>query len=103
FVRLQADGDYHVALSDGSQTIRVELPFPACVDAASAFGCFIAHARAAIDGRLAPGSGTLLPNVTVTVAGVGYWDVNAGESGAAPNGIELHPVLAICFGRDCRF
>ena len=79
----------------------VEFPFPGCVDAASSVSCFIAQARAAIDQRLAPGARRIEPNLTVTVVGIGYWDEHSGEDGAAPNGIELHPVLAICFGRDC--
>ena len=32
---------------------------------------------------------------TVTVTGVGFFDVLHGQTGVAPNGIELHPVLAI--------
>jgi hypothetical protein len=24
-----------------------------------------------------------------------------GSASAAPNGIEIHPILAICFGQDC--
>jgi len=38
---------------------------------------------------------------TVTVTGVGFFDLLHGQSGAAPNGIELHAVLDICFGTDC--
>jgi hypothetical protein len=24
-----------------------------------------------------------------------------GQPGAAPNGVEIHPVLAVCFGKGC--
>jgi hypothetical protein len=31
----------------------------------------------------------------VRVTGVGFWDEIHGQTGVAPNGIELHPVLAL--------
>jgi hypothetical protein len=103
FVALQFDSDYHVAVTDGMNTMRVEVPFPPCVSATSQFGCFLSRVRGTVDRVLVPGMGPLRVNVTVTVAGVGFWDEHTNEDGAAPNGIELHPVLAICFGRDCTF
>ena len=30
----------------------------------------------------------------VTVTAVGFWDILQGQTGVAPNGIELHPVLS---------
>jgi hypothetical protein len=30
----------------------------------------------------------------VTINGVGFWDIIHGQTGVAPNGIELHPVLS---------
>jgi hypothetical protein len=33
-----------------------------------------------------------------SIVGVGFFDVIHGQRGVAPNGIELHPVLGICFG-----
>jgi hypothetical protein len=35
----------------------------------------------------------------VTITGVGFWDAKHGQTGVAPNGIELHPVLG--FAGDC--
>jgi hypothetical protein len=29
----------------------------------------------------------------VTIVGIGFWDEKHGQTGVAPNGIELHPVL----------
>ena len=34
-------------------------------------------------------------NGTATVTGVGFFDVIHGQTGVAPNGIELHPVLRL--------
>jgi hypothetical protein len=36
---------------------------------------------------------------SVTITGVGFWDEKHGQTGIAPNGIELHPVLN--FQGDC--
>jgi hypothetical protein len=33
----------------------------------------------------------------VDVRGLGFFDVLHGQSGAAPNGLELHPVIYIRF------
>ena len=38
---------------------------------------------------------------TVTLTGVGYFDPIHGQSGVAPNGIELHPVLSFA-SPDCK-
>ncbi|HEX4713356.1 MAG TPA: hypothetical protein VH164_00350, partial [Ktedonobacteraceae bacterium] len=37
-------------------------------------------------------------NVPVTVTGVGFFDFLHGQTGVAPNGIELHAVLDVQFG-----
>ncbi len=49
---------------------------------------------------------SLLALIVGTVIGVGLFDTYELTSctlpaGFAPNGIELHPVLAICFGQGC--
>lgn len=36
---------------------------------------------------------------SVTIVGVGFWDEKHGQTGVAPNGTELHPVLN--FTGDC--
>lgn len=36
----------------------------------------------------------------VTVTGVGFFDPIHGQTGVAPNGIELHPLLSIDFHPD---
>jgi len=35
---------------------------------------------------------------TLTVTGVGFFDFDHGQSGVAPNAVELHPVLALKIG-----
>jgi len=36
------------------------------------------------------------------VTGVGFFDFLHGQTGVAPNGIELHPLLDISFGASVR-
>ena len=76
--------DAVLLVSDGASSLTAALPAPACVRAASPFRSSIAVARAAL-----PGAGEV-----VTVDGVGFID---------PGGrVGLHPILAICAGRDCQ-
>jgi hypothetical protein len=91
-IKAETDSDTHFILSQNGTTMIAEVPYPGCVNNSSPFYCFITHARHASDS----GSTT-----TATVIGVGFFDVLHGQSGAPANGIELHPVLAMCFGQDC--
>lgn len=101
--REEADGDqdFHIVVSDGHQTMIVEVPDPSCVET-SAWKTRIASARQRVTQHLAPtGSWKTAPNEPVTIVGVGFFDKIHGQRGHAPNGIELHPVLDICWGAGC--
>jgi hypothetical protein len=37
------------------------------------------------------------PRRAIRVRGIGFFDYRNGQDGAAPNGIELHPVLGLGF------
>lgn len=92
--KLETDGDYHVVLSDEhGATMIVEIPSVEC-SAASPWAAAIATARAVMDTRR-PGKKLRHTSIPVVVTGVGFFDKIHGQSGVAPNGIELHPVLAI--------
>jgi hypothetical protein len=99
-IKLETDSDYHIVVSDGSHTMIVEVPYPTCANG-SAWSCFISRARSEVDGKLTVSSSPQYPAQTVTVRGVGFFDSVHGQTGVAPNGIELHPVLQICFGKGC--
>jgi hypothetical protein len=91
----ESDGDVHLVLQDGAHTMVAEVPNPMCVGASSPFAAAIAKARAAVDGH------TVSAGETISLTGVGFFDRPHGQTGDAPNSIELHPVLAICFGAGC--
>ena len=99
-IRLETDSDYHMVLSDGARTMIVEVPYPTCA-ASSTWECFISRARGTIDAKITVGTTPQYPALTVSVWGVGFFDFNHSQTGVAPNAIELHPVLQMCFGRGC--
>ncbi len=107
--KLESDGDYHLVLSDGARTLIAEIPDPdfcqgsawlaqitAARDAFNArFGDQVAGLKAAAVG-IAEGVPMISSvSVPVTVQGVGFFDRLHGQTGVAPNGIELHPVLSL--------
>ncbi len=111
FEHLENDSDYHLIASDSAgNSMIVEVPYPGCVGTNSCQSgtpwlCEITHARAAVDAKN-PGAKSYAKLGVGSVVGVGFFDTfelgNASPpAGMAPNGIELHPVLGICFGTGC--
>jgi len=96
----EIDGDIHLILADpGQQTITLiaEIPDPDCRGACSSgFAQAYAAARSALQVGLARPNPQDRP-LRVEVTGVGFFDRNHGQAGAAPNFVELHPVLALRF------
>lgn len=86
---VQADGDVHLVLGDPADRTRflvAEIPDSACA-VGSRYASDFAEARRTFVG--------MPVGVEVEVEGVAFWDDDHGQSGAAANGIELHPVLKI--------
>lgn len=115
----EADQDYHLVIhDDAGNSMIVEIPDPSILTAACRFLAEITAARQAFDAKFglqmkqlqaaaslmttspdqkpAP---LMITNVDtpVKVTGVGYFDPIHGQTGVAPNGLELHPVLSIEF------
>jgi hypothetical protein len=96
----ESDGDYHLVVEDAAGDHMIaEIADP--VRLAERWKAPGANVRHAFDARHAPDSTFQFPRETVTVTGIGFFDLLHGQTGAAPNGIEIHPVLGICWGRDC--
>jgi len=92
------DSDYHLVLMDEQgNTMVAEIPSPTCVGAASPFATEITSARTQFDAHFSATSSFQTANVPVRVTGVGFFDFFHHQHGAAPNVIELHPVLDIQF------
>ena len=96
--KIEADSDYHLVISDDrGNTMIVEIPSPSCVGSSSPFTQAIANVRATFDGKLKATSSFQHVNIPVKVIGVGFFDRIHGQTGVAPNGVELHPVLDLVF------
>jgi hypothetical protein len=83
-VRPEDDGDFHLVLSDGQRTMIAETPSSSC-DARATSALHSEMATARTKARLC---------ARARVTGVAFFDFNHGQTGVAPNAIELHPVLA---------
>jgi hypothetical protein len=95
----EADGDYHLVLAslrDPTITMIAEVPDPGCAGAcASGHAEVYARVRRKLMDRLDSPQTEARPLIRVT--GVGFFDFLHGQRGAAPNGLELHPVLDVEF------
>jgi len=96
--KLEDDVDYHIILQDANgATLITEIPCPCCVAGSSPFTAGVANARAKFDARLTATTFFQSVSIPVRVTGVGFFDFIHGQTGVAPNGIELHPLLDITF------
>lgn len=103
--KLEADSDFHLVLAEPAHhrlTLIAEIPSGACAGVCrSPAANLMRAARAAVVGALGRPShvyrrlGIARP---VHVVGVGFFDVLHGQTGVAPNGLELHPVVFLEFG-----
>lgn len=100
----ESDHDFHLVIADlnsPSHTMIVEPPDATCSDAcASNFGNYYTSVRAKLTNCFgqAPSGFTNLPaGVVADLTGVGFFDALHGQTGVAPNGVELHPLLSISF------
>ncbi|MGH7459667.1 MAG: hypothetical protein ACRERX_09355 [Pseudomonas sp.] len=95
----QSDGDYHVVLfglEDQRVSLIAEIPNPGCQSACkSGFAGRYAAARQSLLTGLQELARRGEETVVLEVTGVGFFDHNHGQSGAAPNFFELHPVLTL--------
>lgn len=98
--KAEDDGDFHIVLADLEKpdlTMIVEIPDPSCAGV-----CDSPHNAEIIRSRESFTQLFGLPpkrfqrttqTVIVTVTGVGFFDFKHRQTGLAPNGVELHPVI----------
>jgi hypothetical protein len=100
FVKKEADQDVHVVVrGESGATMIVEFPADACVGD-SVVRSRMAAARTALLALLPtwPAHRSVLrlrQPVRVKITGVAFLDDLHHQRGAAPNGVELHPILSI--------
>ena len=99
--KMETDSDYHLVLQDGTgNTMIGEIAYPGCASG-SRWLSQLNTSRSAFDAKYAVTTSFTTVNAIVTVTGVGFFDVLHGQTGVAPNGIELHSILSICWGTNC--
>lgn len=95
----EVDRDYHMIVADPRDTtitMIAEIPDPECGGAcASGFAARYRAARRKLLERINAAPAEAQPLVVIT--GVGFFDYLHFQRGAAPTGIELHPILDIEF------
>jgi hypothetical protein len=106
--KTETDNDYHIVISDmthPTETMIIEPPSTACSGACSSgYGALYQSARNAFVACLgSPPSSFTAPGKTVVVdvTGVPMFDLLHGQTGVAPNGIEIHPVISVAFVSGC--
>lgn len=102
--KIENDHDFHMVIADPnnpSNTMIVEPPDSSCSDACdSGFGPTFDGTRTKLTNCLGQPSTTFTNfsnTIVVDVTGVGFFDALHGQTGVAPNGIELHPLLDVSF------
>lgn len=91
----EADGDYHLVLSDSGKTIIAEIPNPLCSTINKKYSKQWSKCRAFIDSKISVTRKFKKCNIPVTITGLQFFDKIHSQNGVAPNGIEIHPVLSI--------
>jgi len=95
------DGDVHMVIADEhGHTMIIEAAPPFCCDEDSPWRKQIVAVRKIVDAEI-PMALLGFHRRTISIAGPGYYDFLHAQIGVAPNAIELHPILAICFGKGC--
>ncbi|HTA60940.1 MAG TPA: T9SS type A sorting domain-containing protein [Bacteroidia bacterium] len=96
--KAETDNDYHLVLSDGTHTLIGEIPDPVCSAAASSnYVPQYTAARNFVDTYIGSGSYSSVHIAPVQIYGVAFVDPPHGQTGAAPNNLEIHPILKINF------
>ena len=92
------DGDYHLVIEDRTgRTMIAEIPAPTCVAKISPVKPAIKTARAWMDSHFSVTSDFKAADRRVVLSGIGFFDYFHGQTGMAPNDLELHPVTGLRF------
>jgi hypothetical protein len=97
--QLKEDGDIHVVIADFAtgQTMITEFIDTRCPGTERSLKkAEMLAARVAVEAACGPVTTSVrLLKGAITMTGVGFWDLVHPERGAAPNAVELHPVLSV--------
>jgi type IX secretion system substrate protein len=96
--RPESDSDCHLVITDGTSTMIAEVPDPGCSTVSiSPKASNFNTCRTWVHKNLGTVINTSVSLPPVIITGVAYYDPPHGQSGAAPNNLELHGVISIGF------
>jgi hypothetical protein len=94
--KLEDDSDIHLVLFWGGRYLIAEMPFAGCLPRTTRDRRAIVAARVGFVRRCGfPSSDWQSLGAVAYVSGIGFWDVAHGQTGAARNYSELHPVTGL--------
>jgi hypothetical protein len=100
--KLEDDSDIHLILFWGGRYMIAEMPFAGCLPRTTRDRRAIVAARAGFVRRCGfPTSDWQSLGAVAFISGVGFWDVAHGQTGAARNYAELHPVTGLRLVAGC--
>ena len=92
--KIESDGDIHLVLKDApGHSMIAEIPFGSCVPSASRWRAAIAQTRNTFTAAHHATTSWHYLHQLIDLRGIGFMDPPHGQTGAAPNGLELHPVI----------
>jgi hypothetical protein len=92
----EADSDIHLVLRDSANhSMIAEIPDPRCVRSTSRWRSNIVSTRSTWTHAYPLSTSWHHIRRKVTLRGLGFFDVPHGQTGVAPNAIELHPVIRL--------
>jgi hypothetical protein len=96
--RAETDSDFHLIMYDGANTGIAEIPDPVCAQASTSkwVNNYI-EARNFANKYIGTGTNYNVNIGTVIITGVAFVDPPHGQTGVAPNNLELHPVTNLIF------
>jgi hypothetical protein len=94
----ESDGDFHLVIKDSSgHSMIAEVPYSSCVPKTSRWRSAIITARSTFTKTYRVTTSWKHVKRSITLRGIGYLDPLHGQTGVAPNGVELHPVIYMHF------
>ena len=94
----ESDGDTHLVIKDSAgRSMIAEIPYGSCVPSSSRWRAAVLTARGTFGHTYAVSTSWHYVHRLLDLRGVGYMDPLHGQTGVAPNGVELHPVIYVRF------
>jgi len=97
--KVEDDQDIHLVIADPrarSHTMIVEFPASSCTTHSVKRSAMMRARRAFASACALPAKGSFhFLRGSATITGVGFFDFSHGQTGVAPNAVELHPVLRV--------